>query len=153
MKNKQNNNKALPRRIIPIANADKEFHEEWKANRDPLNLPHPFRAVLLGQPNTGKTTLVKNILLRAQPEFKEMFLIHCDSEYTKEYDDVGKAVQVLSEIPPPNWWEGKVKTLVILDDLEYKGMGKEQKQNLDRLFGYCSTQVSTVHHMSTSHPS
>lgn len=86
-----------------------------------------------------KTTIVKNLLLRSNPPFEEVVVIHCDSGYTKEYDDVGDNVELLNEIPAPEDWEGLVKTLVVLDDLEFKTMNKNQKRNLDRLFGYCST--------------
>jgi len=127
----------LPNKILALPNADKAFHEKWFKGRNALNFPHPFRCVALGPPNVGKTTVVKNLLIRAKPQFEEVFVIHCDPEYTKEYDDVG--AEMLSEIPAPEEWEGQVKTLVILDDLEYKQMSKDQKRNLDRLFGFVST--------------
>lgn len=129
----------LPNRIIPLPNPDKVFHEKWYKGRNMLNIPHPFRCVALGPPNVGKTTIVKNLLLRAKPAFEEVVVIHCDSGYTKEYDDVGDNLEILNEIPAPEDWEGQVKTLVVLDDLEFKSMNKIQKRNLDRLFGYCST--------------
>ena len=129
----------LPNKIIPLPNPDKNFHEKWYPGRNMLNIPHPFRCVALGPPNVGKTTIVKNLLLRAKPAFEEVIVIHCDSGYTKEYDDVGENLEILSEIPAPEDWEGAVKTLVVLDDLEFKGMNKTQKRNLDRLFGYVST--------------
>jgi len=128
----------LPSKILALPNRDKEFHEKWEIGRNMLNIPHPFRAVCLGPPNVGKSTVAKNILLRASPPFREVVIIHCDAEYTKEYDDLGR-VQMLSKIPAPEEWPGLVKTLVILDDLEFKGMGKIQRRNLDRLFGYVST--------------
>ncbi len=128
----------LPDKIIALPNADKKFHESWNDKREKLNFPHPYRACILGRCGCGKTTVVKNILLRAKPCFKELVVIHCDSEYTKEYDDIENK-EILDEIPAPEDWEGEVKTLVVLDDLEYKTMKKEQKHNLDRLFGYCST--------------
>ena len=40
-----------------------------------LNFPHPFRGVLLGPPNTGKSTSVKNILIRADPPFKKVTVV------------------------------------------------------------------------------
>ena len=64
-----------------------------------------------------KTTIVKNLLLRSNPPFEEVVVIHCDSGYTKEYDDVGDNVELLNEIPAPEDWEGLVKTLVVLDYL------------------------------------
>lgn len=129
----------IPDKIIALPNPDKFFHEKWEPGRNKLNIIHPFRCCLLGNPNVGKTTIIKNILLRAKPEFEEVIVIHCDGDYTKEYDDLGLNTPILSKIPPPEWWKGQVKTLVILDDLEFKQMGKEEKRNLDRLFGFVST--------------
>ena len=129
----------LPNKLIPIPNPDKAFHEKWYQGRNKLNPPHPYRCVCLGPPNVGKSTVVKNLLLRANPPFEDVVVIHCDGEYTKEYDDLGDNIEMLSEIPAPEDWEGIKKTLVVLDDLEFKGMNKQQKRNLDRLFGYCST--------------
>ena len=130
--------KRLPKHIIPIPCSDKiGWHEKWTPRRDLLNIPHPFRGVLLGPPNSGKSTLVKNLLIRARPQFKEIFVVHCDPDFTTEYDDVG--AEMLSEIPAPDEWEGEKKTLVILDDLEYKSMDKHQTRNLNRLLGFVST--------------
>lgn len=129
--------KQLPNELLDIPNPDKEFHESWTKGRNPLNIPHPFRTVCMGPPNCGKTTVVKNLLLRADPPFKRVFVIHCDPNYTREYDDVNG--EMLDEIPAPEEWEGKEKSLVVLDDLEFKTMNKDQRRNLDRLFGFVST--------------
>ena len=127
----------LPNRLIPIDNPDKGFHEKWFPKRNKLNFPHPFRATVCGAPGVGKTNTIKNILIRADPPFEEVFVIHCDGEYTKEYDDMD--VSMLKDIPAPSFWSGEKKTMVILDDCEYKSLSKEQLKNLDRLVGYCST--------------
>lgn len=118
-------------------NADKEWHEKWEKGRNMLDIPHPFRAVLCGPPNCGKTSMIMNLLLKNRPYFEEVIVIHCDPEYTKEYDDV-EAIMTDS-IPSPEQFEGQKKTLVILDDLEYKNLSPDQKRNLDRLFGFVST--------------
>ena len=128
---------SLPKTLIPVNNADKEFHETWAEGSDLLNFPHPFRGVLLGPPNCGKSTTVKNILLRQDPPFKRLYIIHCDGSGTQEYDDVGGTH--LTRIPAPDQWPGKEKTLVVVDDLELKTLPKTQKMCLDRLFGYVST--------------
>lgn len=130
----------LPDKIIPIKNKDKLWHESWHKNRNLLDIPHPYRGVILGPPGVGKSTTVKNLLVRAKPEFEEIYLIHCDVENTKEYDDLD--VEKLQEIPEPSEWSGERKTLVILDDLEFKLMPKDQKRCLDRLYGYCSTHLN-----------
>lgn len=139
MSNHRKKKLRLPNKIIPLPNPDKAFHERWYKGRNMLNIPHPFRCVALGPPNVGKTTIVKNLLLRADPPFEDVVVIHCDGGYTKEYNDIGDNLEMLSEIPAPEDWEGVKKTLVVLDDLEFKGMNKQQKRCLDRLFGYVST--------------
>ena len=127
----------LPKQLIPFPCADKEFHESWAPGRDLLALPHPWRGVLLGPPNSGKSTTVKNIMIRADPPFQKMVVIHCDPEHSKEYDDCN--AEVIGEIPPPEAWEGQEKTIVVVDDLDTKRMSKDQASALDRLFGYVST--------------
>ena len=140
-KKKKKVKKRLPKEIIPIKNPDKGWHEKWTPHRDPLNLPHPFRAVLLGKPNSGKTTVMKNILIRCKPIFEEVLIVHCDAEGTHEFDDVDG--EMIDHIPPPDELDPDVKRLVILEDLEYSSMPKEEKAALDRLFGYASTHKNT----------
>lgn len=128
----------LPMEILAFPNTDKDFHEQWHPERDLLSFPHPFRAVLLGPPNSGKSTIVKNLLLRGDPDFAKMYVIHADADGTSEYDDC-KAV-LLPEIPEPqDWPNDKEKKLVVVDDIDVKRLGKQQMSALDRLFGYVST--------------
>ena len=125
--------KQLDKRIYRLPNLDKKDHENWTPDRDILNLPSPYRIGLMAPPNRGKSTMIKNILLRADPPFDTIVLIHPDAE-SDEYKDV-KAI-VLDYIPEPSEWNYKGKTLCIVDDIELKLMDKKQKSNLDRLFGY-----------------
>lgn len=131
----------LPKKLLIMSNPDKQFHESNYAERDLCDLVHPFRLLLFGPPNCGKTSTLRNVILRAgtgrDPPFEEIFLIHCDPDYTREYDDLD--CELLTEIPAPDEWVGECKSLVILEDLEYKSMNKIQKRNLDRLYGYVST--------------
>ena len=130
----------LPKKIISISNADKKWHEKWESGRYLLNLPHPHRAVICSLPNCGKTCTVKNILIRQDPPFKKLFVIHIDGNWTEEYDDV-EPTKFLDSIPPPDSYlfDGKTKTAVILEDLEYKFMNRRELKNLDMLMGYVST--------------
>ena len=136
-KNSEKNSNNKKNNLKVFDNADKKWHEKWENGRDIMNIPHPFRCVLCGPPNCGKTSMIFNLLVANKPYFKEVIVIHCDPEYTKEYDNVNAIMT--NEIPSPDQFEGKKKTLVILDDLEYKNLTTEQKKNLDRLFGFVST--------------
>lgn len=139
-KQKKKRKKKLPNKIIPLPNADKKFHEKWYEGRNLLNFPHPFRACIISLPNCGKTCVVKNILLRQDLPFKKLFVVHIDGNYAEEYEDV-QPTKYLDEIPPPNspMFDGKEKSLIILEDLEYKFMKRHELKNLDRLMGYVST--------------
>jgi len=130
----------LPRALIHIENVDKKFHEKWDEDRDPLNFPHPFRMVVNGPPNSGKSTIVKNLVIRADPPFEKVVIIHVDHGNTQEYKDLGEhGVEMISDIPDPAEWDGEKKTLAVVEDLDLRRLTKQQNKALDRLFGYVST--------------
>ena len=134
---KKRKRRELPHKLIIFKNPDKEFHEKWYKGRSPLNIVHPYRCLCLSNPNRGKTNIAKNLILAQEPPFQRVIVIHCDPEYTQEYDDIG--VEMMKDIPTPEEFDGIQKTLCILDDLEFKTMRKDQKRALDRLFGFVST--------------
>ena len=129
--------KKLPTTLIPFPNVDKKWHEKWGEGRDLINFPHPFRGVLLGPPNSGKSTCVKNILIRADPPFEVMTVIHADPENSHKYDDTD--AKVIGTITKPEEWSGVKKSLVVIDDIDVARLHREQATALDRLFGYVST--------------
>jgi hypothetical protein len=141
-KSKKKKLQTLPDRIIAIPNKDKINHEKWQKGRNLLNVPNPTRFVICARPNTGKTTIAKNLILRQNPMFDKIYIVHIDPE-SKDYEDIEGCV-MLEKIPNVRdpIFNGKYKTLLILDDLEYKFMDKKQLRNLDRLFGYVSTHKS-----------
>ena len=142
---KKRSKKRLPRKIIPIENPDKTWHEKWDKNRDPLNIPHPYSGVLIGLRNTGKGTIAKNIILRANPPFKRIYVVHVDAHYTNEWEDVDGIM--LDTIPDPTdeIFNSREKTLMIFDDMEFKSMNKKQIAKFDRINGYAVSHK----HLST----
>lgn len=139
-KARQTKKARLPMALIAIGNKDKKFHEVWYPGRDPLNFPHPWRLCATGPPNKGKSTAIKNIILRADPPFKQVTIVHADGANTKEYDDLGKeGVTITCEIPSIQDWDESVKECVIVDDVHMASLNKEQKKALNRLIGYVST--------------
>lgn len=132
--------KKFPEKILVIPNKEKSFHEKWEKDRDLLNFPHPYRILLCSiQPNLGKTNIVKNILLRADPPFKEIFLLHCGEDFQTEYDDVN--YKILKDLPEINSdiFNPKIKTCLILEDENFKFFNKDQLRILDRCYGFIST--------------
>lgn len=147
--NKRNNNinsklikkeNLYPDELIIIPNPEKKFHEKWFTGRNMLNFPHPYRILLTSiQPNLGKTLWVKNIIIRANPKFKEIFLLHCGENMQTEYDDIDYTC--ISKIPPisSNIFNKNVKTLLIIEDKNFKYMSKDDLHRLDRAYGFTST--------------
>jgi hypothetical protein len=144
--------KQLPQELIIFDNKDKHFHESWAHGRGIANFPHPYRALLVGPPNSGKSNLIKNLILHADPPFERAFLLYPGSKgkedgdfkhKTDEYNDV-EGIEGLDTVPPPEFFvkagdKKSRKTLVIVDDVDLKALSKEERSNLDRLFGTVST--------------
>ena len=143
----------LPQAIVPFDCSDKKISEGWtpKRARDLANLPSPFRALLIGPPGVGKSTVVKNLLIHQRPRFDELIIIHedhrADGSGTTEYDDCDPT-HMLGDIPSLEAW-GELcagddpdlpkKRLVVLDDLEFSRADKTRLQNLAVLFRYVSS--------------
>lgn len=151
----------LPKKLLFIPSSDKNFIEKWGSGRDPLNFPASFRMVIMGKPGCGKTCFIKNVCLRIRPRFEKIYVLHQD-KYAHEYDDLD--ADVINELPPNDFWMGyreegeedeiegegegedeepyRPKTLVIIDDICFKDLPKEQTMLLDRLCGMISSHYN-----------
>ena len=127
-----------PNCLTVIRNADKEWHENWHEGRNLCNFPHPFRALLIGRPGCGKTSVAQNILLRQSPAFKSLLIVHVDGEYSKEWDECDPT-EILDDIPDFKDIDGQEKTLIVFEDFDVDNLNRVQRHLLSRLFGYCST--------------
>lgn len=141
-KQRKRKNKRLPKELIHIKNKDKQFHEKWEDDDDMLNFCHPFRCLLAsgGRPNLRKTNTLKNIIIRQDPPFERILLIHCGGKNSKEYDDFN--VELLDDIPDPfdeEIFDPEVKTLLILEDCNYQSMKRQELGKLQRIYAYTST--------------
>ena len=130
--------------IVPIECADKEFHN--RSNSGPKTggiLPHhPYRICLTSPPNCGKTSTMMNICAREDPPFERIIVMHA-SETTIEYELLDEYELFVGEVPPLTEFDGEKKTLLLIDDFPFFALKKEDKQTLDRVFGFCSTHMNT----------
>jgi len=130
--------KKIPDGLIVLKNQDKGFHEKWEPGANMLDFPHPFRGLLAGPPGVGKTMLIKNVIVRQNPPFDRIIVCHNDAGFTMEYDDLDD-VEMRPDVPGTEEHDGDTKTLVVLDDLEFSSMTKDDMKKLDRCCGYDST--------------
>ena len=128
-------NKNFPSCVIPIKNKDKEFHQPIDME-DLGNMAHPSRIIFCGQPNSGKSLCILNLLLHKKPPFQKIYLIHNDPN-TQEYSSID--TEILEEIPEIDEIDTDIRNLIIIEDINYRSLSKEQKALLDRMFGCFST--------------
>lgn len=131
--------KKLPDDILPIECSDKSFSESWTPGRNVLDFPWSFRWVLVGNPNSGKSTIIKNHIIRANPPYEKVIVCHYDADGTTEFDDCGD-VEYIDKLPNPKQINAeKVKTLLIIEDMNLSTLPKQDREYLNRLFGYASS--------------
>ena len=144
--NKKVNKITLPKKILALKNIDKSEHEHWdeKHCKNIANFPCPSRICCIGPAGVGKTTLVKNILLNARPLYDKVTLVHPDIEVSKEYDDI-ECSDCLQKIPHLEYFDdltdadNKLKSCIIIDDVEFTGSNKDELRNLGLIMRYLST--------------
>jgi hypothetical protein len=125
-------------KLTIIHNADKKWHETWTEGQNLCNIPHPFRAILCGTPGCGKTSTAQNILIRQDPPFKKLIIVHVDKDYSEEWDNC-EPTEIIATIPDYKRIDGIEKTLIVFEDFEINGLDKDKRRLMSRLFGYCST--------------
>ena len=130
----------LPNKILPIKCIDKKDAEFWSPERNLLNIPGPFRACLIGPPSSGKSTSIKNMLIRANPPFEEILVTHYDSEGSNEWDQI--ASYISNELPDPLSIDRESKRVLIIEDLNLKMLQAEEASKLNRLCGYTSSHCN-----------
>lgn len=142
---KQSNENEYPNELLIIPNKEKSRHEKWYTGRNMLNFPAPYRMLLCSiQPNLGKTNIVKNIILRTKPKFKRIMLLHCGNGVQTEYDDIDyECIDAIPEINSDCFNEDK-KTLLIIEDKNFKFFDKDDLHRLDRLYGFTSTHSKSL---------
>ena len=127
--------KTFKNKIFVIPNEDKLWHEA--ASENLCTFPHPFRCVFIAPPNSGKSLILKNILIQTDPPFEAIYLVHNDTE-TQEYNNID--VEYLdSVIPQIEEFDSTKKNLLIIEDIDYRNMPKSEKSILDRHMGCNST--------------
>lgn len=138
----------LKQEIIRLPNADKGiWYEKWGEETHGFDvLVHPFKACLIGRPNSGKTTVMHNLFLRIQLSDKPFqTLIIIQPSTSKEHDMLDPTL-ILTDIPDVETLvsEELGKTLIIIDDFDLSKLDDHQKRNLSMLFRY----VSSHHNIS-----
>ena len=126
---------SLPNKIVVFKNEDKTFHE--KPSDDIACTTYPSREIFIAKPNSGKTLCILNMILH--DDFKNIIIVH-NAITTNEYNLVDATiVDEIPDIYDEEYFDKIIKTLLIIEDLNYKNMSKEQKHRWNRMYGTWST--------------
>ena len=141
-----------PRELVDMSNPDKTRHEVYKPGQNCIRFPKPFRCVILGKVNSGKSYLAKHILMAHQgcaPKFEEVHIVHgCADTHTTEYDLI-EPTSISQEIPSYLDFDPMPHKLLILDDVDFTGMNQKDLKRISELmrFGssHCNLSVILMH--------
>ena len=130
----------LPNELLIFENQDKQGWYDTYDPSKPAKLPHPFRACLMAGVGSGKTSLIKNLVLRQS--FERIYLLHLDvadgdADGSCEYADLN--CEILTEVPDPRSFDKRERNLLIMEEISPKDLSKAEQKRLDRMLGYAST--------------
>lgn len=133
----------MPDSVVVVENKDKgNWVESWHkpVDRSPGFIPHPFRALMLGQVSRGKTNMIKNLFLKHQASSKpfQRLIICCCDITSEEWSDCCPDF-ILDKLPPLSLFDGSIKTCLVCDDFEFKNMGGDELKKLTTLFRMTSS--------------
>lgn len=133
---KKSDDLKLEQKLYIFENKDKiKFKEE----KDPYNIANlicPFRCGIYGPPSSGKTSILKNIVLQQRPFFNRIICYHLDPN-TEEYSDID--VEMVDKLPDKDSISPEIKTLLICEDIPYRDLKKSEKMALDSYLRYVSS--------------
>jgi hypothetical protein len=134
---KRKDNLKLPQEVIVFPNADKDSFQESEDEEDYANIPRQnLSAIVAGRPNSGKSCLMKTILIHADPPYQKIWVVHVDPQ-TKEYNDIEcEVVGSVNDLPDTDGFDPDEKTIVIIEDLDYEELKKSERSKLSYLLRY-----------------
>jgi hypothetical protein len=151
----------IPKVLLEVKNPEKKDHEVWNKGRDLMNFIRPFRWMVTGNPNCGKSSAILNYLIRAKPGFSRIFLLHprsydpqvpdadqkmnknliCESCEIPEYD--GVEYFALKYLPTEQFYVGlKGFSCLIIDDIDLQTYTRRvafRQRVVNKTLSYCST--------------
>lgn len=147
--------------MLQRPNPDKKNHEFWDEERDMMNIPKPYLMIINALPNSGKTNTVLNLMIKADPPFQNIFLIH---PFTLDYhvsdaDEKDNTNIILDPAPEIAEYKGvdyiplrflpderflkdykKNRNLLIIDDVDLRqfiSYSNFKKKRLNKLVSFC----------------
>lgn len=125
--------------LIVVDNPDKAF---MKKQKDPLLPNGGSRIILSSRPGSGKGCCVKNIIMRMDPPFERICLLHIDKD-TLEWDDCDVEKIDLDDLEH-GFFNREISNALIIDEFDFEGANRQQRGKLDRIFQYTASHYNVT---------
>lgn len=128
-------------KLIIFDCVDKKHNEKWTPSRSLINKPRPYRCALIAPPNSGKSSLMKNIILHASPEYSKIFVwANSASNEWSDYADVMlSSDDILNDDGTLFTTDIEGHRLLIIEDIELQHTQKKLKEKVALLFKHISS--------------
>ena len=143
--------KTLPT-VIAVESEDKKGYDKTPPQEHPCSMPRRSRVALCAPPGHGKTSLIKNLLIRSrsdQDPWAAVVVITGVGDYCKEWD---KVVHTKTDFATADekWWAAKSKEhdekpiACIVDDMNYADLNPKQRSNAYKLMQFVCTHMNVT---------
>ena len=133
--------------IVPVQCADKASEEAMAPPQQHwASMPRCVKAVIVGPSHVGKSSLVKNLLVRGAP-WAACYVCHGAASHTKEYDLLDYTPITWDEATPEFWAAESAKhgggpLAVVTDDYAYADASKKARANLYSFVQFCCSHMN-----------
>jgi hypothetical protein len=131
--------------LIIFNSEDKKNNEHWTEQRSFINKPRPYRCALVGPPNSAKSSIAKNLIVHAKPEYSRVFVIaNGSSKEWEEYCDNLITVDQLMDDNILDMFTTDVEgqRILIIDDVELMHCKPKVKEVFAMIFKHISSHYS-----------
>ena len=117
--------------VVDIQNMDEITSETGISKRNCIPFLHPFTGIIAGPTGCGKTQLLKRILINHKhsifPSPQRIIWYYAEHQYDVERDLKPVGVEFQQGMPDLNEFNGKERTLLIIDDFMSEAGGEITK--------------------------
>jgi len=143
--------KTLPT-VIPVESEDKKGYDKTPPQDHPCSMPRRSRVALCAPPGHGKTSLIKNLLIRSRSDddpWAAVVVITGVGDYCKEWDKVVHTKTNFTEADE-SWWAAMSKKhdekpiACIVDDMNYADLKPKERSNAYKLMQFVCTHMNVT---------
>ena len=143
--------------VIAVESEDKKGYDKTPPCNHPCSMPRRSRVALCAPPGHGKTSLIKNLLIRSRSDkdpWAAVVVITGVGDFCKEWD---KVVHTKTDFATADekWWSAMSKKhdgkpiACIVDDMNYADLSPKERSNAYKLVQFVCTHMNVTAFMAS----